>query len=115
MRLRVKNAGNARVLELHGHLTLGDGDVVIRDAVRQIVDEGHANLVFNMKHVTRLDSSGIGEMMACLTHVKRKGGNIHLLLPPDHVLAVLGIVGLRLQFPTFSSELEAVGSFARSA
>ena len=115
MKLKVKDAGKVKIIELRGPLTLGEGDVMLRDAVRDLVDRGESNLVINMKHVTRLDSAGVGEMIACQKRVKVKDGNIHLLLPPEPVLFVLGLFGLRLHFLIFETEVEAVGSFAKDA
>lgn len=111
MKIRIKDVGQVKILEMSGKLTLGEGETALHDAVRNLSKEGFVNLIFNMKHVTRLDSAGVGEMCACLHHVRTRGGRIHLLLPSDKVLGIIGMVGLRLRFPDFSSEMKAVAAF----
>lgn len=115
MKIDIKDAGKVKILEMSGKLLLGEPERLLHNTVRELSDQGFVNLVFNMKNVTRLDSAGMGEMCAALHHVKSRGGRIHLLLPSDKVLFTIGLVGLRLRFPIFSSEMEAVAAFLEPA
>ena len=64
MKATVKDAGNVRVIDLRGKMTLGGGDVVVRDLVGRLLKEGHTQIILNLSKVDYIDSAGIGELVA---------------------------------------------------
>ena len=49
------------VLDLKGRITLGEGSVQIRDAIREMVNNGQKRILVNLADVNYIDSSGLGE------------------------------------------------------
>ena len=50
----------ASCLDVEGKITIGSGDLELRNAVQQAVNDGAKNLLINLGKVTTLDSSGTG-------------------------------------------------------
>ena len=85
MKTTVREAsGGVQIVDLKGKITIGAGDVQLRETINQLVEAGKKNILINMNDVTTIDSSGIGELVGCYTSVTNKGGKLKLLhLPPE--------------------------------
>ena len=99
------------ILELSGRLVLEVGEVVLRDYVNQLLNQGHANIVLNMRDVTQLDSAGIGMLAAKYLSAYRQGGRLKLLQLTTRSAQLMGITKLSTVFEIFESEDEAIRSF----
>jgi anti-anti-sigma factor len=62
------------ILDLSGRITLGEGSVQLRDAIRDLLAQGQKNILLNLSEVNYIDSSGIGELVSAFTTVKNQGG-----------------------------------------
>ena len=79
MKSNTRDLGEVRIIELGGKITIGTGDVKIRELVSQALDDDRTNILFDLGDVTAIDSSGIGEMVACYTTVTKRGGQLKLM------------------------------------
>ena len=71
------------VLDLSGDITFGDGSVLLRAAIRELLAGGRNKISLNFAKVGYLDSSGVGELVSGFTAVSRAAGKLTLLnLPP---------------------------------
>lgn len=111
MKTRVRDVSGVRVLDLEGKITIGSGDVELRQHIEDAVAAGHNNILLNLKGVTHIDSSGIGEMVGCFTTVARKGGKMKLLHLTPKINDILQVTQLITVFDIFDNETEALGSF----
>jgi anti-sigma B factor antagonist len=84
--------GEVVVAELSGRITLGEGSVVFRDAVKDLLAKGHRTIHLDLSEVSYIDSSGIGELAAAFVGVQRAGGELKLIALSDRVRALLGQV-----------------------
>jgi anti-sigma B factor antagonist len=112
MKTSVREVRGVSVLDLKGKITIGSGDVQLRETINRLVDEGKKNILINMQDVTTIDSSGIGELVGCYTSVTNKGGKLKLLHLPPKISDVLTVTQLITVFDVFESEPEAVTSYA---
>jgi anti-sigma B factor antagonist len=106
-----RSVAGVTILELDGRLVLEDGDVTLRDYVNRLVDQDRVNIVLDMRHVTQLDSSGIGVLAAKYLSAYRRGGRLKLLrltLRGGHLMTVTKLSTI---FEIFESEDEAIRSF----
>jgi anti-sigma B factor antagonist len=99
------------ILEVEGKITIGKGDVALREAVHQALSDGATKIVMNLGSVSTIDSSGVGELVSAFTTVTNRGGRLKLLNLPPKVNDILQITQLITVFETFDNEDEAVGSF----
>lgn len=107
-----RDVGNVRILDLAGKITIGAGDVQLRNLVEEACSAGRKNILVNLSKVTHIDSSGIGELVASFTTVKRRGGTMKLLHLPPKINDILQVTQLITVFDVFDDEAEAIASFA---
>ncbi len=111
MRAFLRQIGNISIIDISGKITIGEGDIIIRDKVNDLLSNGNINIIINLAKVRYIDSGGVGELVACLKRAKEKGGIIKLLNPSSKVYDVFQIVNIGSLFETFSNEEEALNSF----
>lgn len=111
VKINTRQVGDVNVLDLAGRITLGEGSSVLRDSVRDLVSKNHKKLLLNLKDVSYIDSSGIGELVAGFTTVSNQGGQVKLLNLTRRVKDLLQITKLYTVFEVFDDEAAAVRSF----
>ena len=113
MKVSTRHVDGVTILDLSGRITLGEGSVTLRDAVRDLLDKGDKNILLNLGDVSYIDSSGIGELVSAFTSVKNSGGELKLLNLTKKVHDLLQITKLYTVFDVKDDETSAVGSFTR--
>ena len=111
MQVIERRIGDVTILQLIGRLELETGDLILRDTINRLVEEGQVKLVLDMKEVTRLDSAGIGMLVSKYLTVRRAGGTIKLLHPTERTDHLMDITKLTTVFQVFDDEASAVKSF----
>jgi anti-sigma B factor antagonist len=111
MKSTVRDVGQVRILDLEGKITIGSGDIQLRKLVDDALTAGKNNLLVNLKHVSHVDSSGIGEMVGCYTTVARRGGAMKLVNLPPKISDILQVTQLITVFDVYDNEAEALTSF----
>ncbi len=111
MNVNVRKNGDVTILDLKGKITIGSGDVALRNAVQEVVNGGATKILINMKDVTTIDSSGIGELVSSYTTATGRGLKLKLFCLPAKVTDILTITQLITVFDVFDTEDEAVKSF----
>ena len=111
MKVTVRNIGSVSVVDLSGRITIGQGDVAMRDEVQALLDAGRRHLLLNLEKVSYMDSAGIGELVACYKRAREKDGTVKLLNPSGKVYDLLQLTKLEEIFDTFRDESEALVSF----
>ena len=111
MKATVRQVGPVSVLDLNGKITIGEGDVILRSKVIEILEAGNKNVLLNLEKVSYMDSAGIGELVACYKRTKDKGGTVKLLQPSGKVSDLLALTKLEEVFETYTDEKAALASF----
>ena len=111
MKIDKRNRDGVTILDLGGKITIGKGDVALREAVHQALDGGALKMLINLKDVTTIDSSGVGELVSAFTTATNRGGKLKLLNLPAKVNDILQITQLITVFEVFENEDEAIRSF----
>jgi anti-sigma B factor antagonist len=101
------------VLDMSGRVTLGEGSVVLRDTIRDILSKGNKKILLNLGDVTYIDSSGIGELVSAFTAVRKEGGELKLLNLTKKVHDLLQITKLYTVFDVKDDEAVAIAAFAK--
>ena len=109
--MNVRQMGHVAVVDLSGNITIGGGDAVLRQGVYKLLENDQKHILLNLQHVPYLDSSGIGEMVACYKAARDKNGTVKLLNPSEKVSDLLQITRLEEVFETYCDEKEALNSF----
>jgi anti-sigma B factor antagonist len=111
MKVNVRQRDGVTILDLKGKITIGVGDVALRNAVQDAINGGATKVVINLKDVTTIDSSGVGELVSAYTTATNRGAKLSLANLPSKVTDILQITQLITVFDVFDSEDEAVRSF----
>ena len=107
-----RQAGDVTILDLDGKVTIGEGSVALRNAIRRLLGEGKNKILLNLGGVGYIDSSGIGELVSSFTAVNKEGGTLKLLNLTQKIQDLLAITKLLTVFDVFDSEAEALSSFS---
>jgi len=99
------------IVDMSGRITLGEGSVVLKDAVRDLLGKGEKKILLNLGDVTYIDSSGIGELVSAFTSTRNQQGNLKLLKLTKKVHDLLQITKLYTVFEIYDDEAAAIASF----
>jgi anti-sigma B factor antagonist len=99
------------VVDLSGKITIGAGDVQLREAVVELLEKGSKNVLLNLERVSYMDSAGIGELVACYKRAKERDGVVKLVNPTGKVYDLLQLTKLEEIFDVYRDEKEALVSF----
>ena len=106
MQFEERIAGELVILDATGTLTSGQGDRLFNERMHSLARRGYTKVVLNLSGVTHVDSTGIGELVANYTMLKRAGGTLALLNPTRRVHELLAMTRLLNVFDTYASEAE---------
>jgi anti-sigma B factor antagonist len=99
------------VLDLSGRITLGEGSVQLRDAIRGLISKGQKRILLNLAEVNYIDSSGLGELVSAFTTAKNQQADVKLLNLTKKVHDLLQLTKLYTVFDIKDDEASAIASF----
>ncbi|MGH9458858.1 MAG: STAS domain-containing protein [Thermoanaerobaculia bacterium] len=111
MKTSSRNVNGVEIIKLEGKITIGSGDSQLRDVISNALKDGKNNLLLDMREVSTIDSSGIGELVGAYTTVTNRGGKLKLLRLPPKVSDLLQVTQLITVFEVYENEQDAVQSF----
>ena len=111
MKTSSRNVNGVEIIKLEGKITIGAGDSQLRDAISNAVKDGKNSILLDMREVSTIDSSGIGELVGAYTTVTNRGGKLKLLRLPPKVSDLLQVTQLITVFEVYEDEQDAVSSY----
>jgi len=100
------------IVDVSGKVTLGDGgDVMLRDKMRSLIQQGQKKVLLNLGDVSYVDSAGLGEIVQSYATVTKNGGKLKLLNVTKRIKDLLSITKLLTVFECHDNEAEALKSF----
>ena len=114
MQTGMRQVGDVTLLDISGRITLGEGNVMLRDIVRDLADKGNMRIVLNLGEVNYIDSSGLGELVKTHTTISNKGGELKLTNLNKRVSDLLQMTRLSAVFDIQKDEASAIKSFGTS-
>lgn len=111
MKIPVRSRDGVTILQPAGKMTIGIGDIAFRDAVDEALAAGSMSLLVDFQKASKMDSSGMAELVAAYKKVTESGGQIKLLRLPSNIRDVLTITQIARVFEIFEDEDEAIASF----
>ncbi|HEY0307527.1 MAG TPA: STAS domain-containing protein [Acidobacteriaceae bacterium] len=111
MKIATRQLDGITVLDLGGRITLGEGSVQLRDAVRDLISKGQKKIVLNLADISYMDSSGMGELVTAYTSVKNQGGELKLVNLTKKIEDLMQITKLVTVFDIYDDEAKAIAAF----
>lgn len=113
MTTTTREVGGVLVVDISGRIVLGEESAALRNLVRDLLSKGHRKILFNLQHVSYIDSSGLGHLVSAFTTVQKEKGQLKLLNLTKNVHDVMQITKLYTIFDIMEDEGVAVRSFAQ--
>jgi anti-sigma B factor antagonist len=111
LNIKERQAGDVTILDMEGKITIGEGSVGMRGAIRRLIEEGKKKVLLNLSNVGYVDSSGIGELVSSFTTLNREGGQLKLLNLTQKIRDLMVITKLHTVFDVYDDEATALNSF----
>jgi anti-sigma B factor antagonist len=99
------------VLDLNGRITLGEGSVQLRDAIRDLIGKGQKSILLNLSEVNYIDSSGLGELVSAYTTARNQSAALKLLGLTKKVNDLLQLTKLYTVFDIYDDEASGIASY----
>jgi anti-sigma B factor antagonist len=109
--IKERQAGDVIVLDMDGKVTIGEGSVALRSAIRRLLEEGKKKILLNLAGVGYIDSSGIGELVSSYTAINKENGQLKLLNLTQKLQDLLAITKLLTVFDVYENESDALNSY----
>lgn len=111
MKIKEKMHRDVAVLALKGNL-MGEPDTTeVRDKIYSLLQDDVKKIVLDLGKVKWINSSGLGTLIAALTSVKNKGGEMRISNVTEKVESLFMITQLIKVFKTYETVDRAVASF----
>jgi anti-sigma B factor antagonist len=112
MQLEQRIAGNVAIITIDGDITLNKGgDILLKDKVQSLIQQGQKNIVVDLGGVSYVDSAGLGQLVQAYATTKNKGGALKLLNVTKRLKDLLVVTKLLTVFDTYDDEKAALASF----
>jgi len=116
MQLEERMSGNVAIVKVTGDITLNKGgDVLLKDKVQSLIQQGQKNVLIDLSGVSYVDSAGLGELVQAYATTKNRGGALKLLNVTKRLRDLLVVTKLLTVFDTFDNEAEALASFGAAS
>src|ERR1700723_3551748 len=114
MKSTTRQVDGVSIVDCSGRITLGEGSVILRDTIKDLLGKGQKKILLNLGEVSYIDSSGIGELVSAFTTVRNQGGELKLLNLTKKVHDLLQITKLYTVFDVRDDEASAIASYTRA-
>ena len=111
MKIGTRKEEGITIFDLDGKLTIGEGDVALREAVENALQADARKILINLRRVGSMDSAGLGELVRAKATAARSEATIKLVHVESKVAEVLQMTQLIGVFDTFDDEIDAIASF----
>ena len=108
MEITARTVGKCNILDCSGKLVLGPATEALRKAIHQAVQKGNSKIIVNLGNVSRIDSSGLGELMNGYLHVKNHGSKLVLLKATNKIRRLIELTKTAVLFDFFDDEQKAL-------
>ena len=112
MDISERRAGGVTIVDLSGKLVASDNLGTLKDKVTSLLFQGEKRIVLNLGNVSYVDSSGLGELVACHGSAVRAGGEVKLANAGKRIKDLLVMTRLLTVFDAHDSEDAAIKSFS---
>ncbi|MGA9145464.1 MAG: STAS domain-containing protein, partial [Candidatus Acidiferrales bacterium] len=115
LRMTTREIDGVTIIDVVGRVTLGEGNVMLREIITTLVTQGKNRIVLNCVELEHLDSSGIGELVRTHAAVRKTGGKFKLANLTQKIHDLLVGTSLHKVLEIHKDEPAAVKSFRSDA
>ena len=113
--VEMRKCEDVTVIDCTGPMTFGDGKPELRDTFLESLLSGEQQFVLNLSNVPYLDTSVLGEIVACWKRAAERGAMVKVVLVPDgRVNKLFRLTGFEKVFEILDDVEAAVASYGRA-
>ena len=101
-------------VSIKGEIVLGEESSAFREKMERLLEADKKKIVLNLEHVSYIDSTGVGALVASFNKARSQGGTLKLANIGSRFREILQITRLLTVFDTYKSEADAIRSFAKT-
>ena len=114
MEIEQRIAGDVAIIKVTGDITLDKGgDVLLKDKVQSLLQQGHTQVLIDLSGVPYVDSAGLGQLVQAYATTKNRGGVLKLMNVTKRLRDLLVVTKLLTVFEAFDDEASALASFTQ--
>lgn len=112
MQIEERTAGDVTVVTVIGDITTKQGgDVLLKDKIHSLLQQGRRKLLLDLGNVSYVDSSGLGQLVEVMATSTRHGATLKLLHLTKRLADLLVLTKLTTIFDSYEDEAAALKSF----
>ena len=112
MEISERKVGDIIIVDIIGKMVASENPGRLKDKVTSLVFQGNKKVILNLANVSYMDSSGLGEMVACHGSAVRGGGEVKLANTGKKIKDLLIMTKLLTVFDSHDNEQDAIQSFS---
>jgi len=120
MNYEARQVDNVTILDVSGRIDVGvalafgaGAGVPLLEVIRDFAKRGQHNIVLNLRDVTYIDSSGIGDLVSSATTLRKGGGDLRIVNPGGVVQKLLSVTRVDTVIDVKLDETSAVQAFSK--
>ncbi|MGA2509500.1 MAG: STAS domain-containing protein [Candidatus Acidiferrales bacterium] len=106
-----RQLGDVTVVEIRGRFTMIEGEA-LHDLILDLFRDGKKKVLLNLKDVSYLDSSGVGQLVRALCSAGTHDAELKMVDLNPRAQEVIRITNLHTVFADFPDEQTALRSFS---
>ncbi len=114
MRVDVRQTEDVIIVDLAGRLVSGTGDQLLREVMNELLAASWTKILLNLSEVTKIDSAGIGELVASMKLAKRFGSRVKLLHVRGQIRDILELSQILPLLEIYEDEQAAIDAFSEA-
>lgn len=111
LKLTTRISGDVTTIDLSGRLTLGEGPSALRELLKEVIAGGGRKVVLNLKDVSFIDSSGLGELISSHVNAKHNGVSLKMVNVPTRLHDLFQMTGVYKVLDVHDNEPDAIRSW----
>ena len=108
--LSTRKVDGVIVVDMRGRLFMGEAVLLFRSTMRRFMEDGSRKFVLNLSEVSKIDSSGVGELITSYASLRNRQGDVKLLKLTKSIKDLLQVTKLLTVFDTFDDEAKAIAA-----
>ncbi len=103
------------LLELQGKIMGGPRTRALCERIEALVAAGKNKVMLDFANVRWINSTGIGALVSCVTHIRKQGGELYLVEMQDQLFGYFKMIRLDTVFRIYETREAALAAIAEQA
>jgi len=108
LNLEIKNIGDTLLVKIFGDFDLELADHCRREIDRNYEKEAVKNILFDLRGINFIDSSGLGVILGRYRKVKENGGSVAITSEDSRIIKILNLSGITRLIPVYPDTAQAL-------